>query len=229
MNRPVVLVHGAFHGAWCWGRVTSHLDAAGVVWRAPDLPSCANATSGAAIDEDTAAVESVLDNLPGDEPAVLLGHSRGGAVISEAGTHHRVGSLVYLTALLLEKGENPAGRIETNLTKAMIENVDGSFSADVSLGTELFYNDCDGDQISFATRQLRSQTLTLDTRNSRQAWTEKPSIYVICTRDKAITPDTQRSMAAKANTRLEWDTGHSPFLNRPEVLAALLIGLSVGS
>jgi pimeloyl-ACP methyl ester carboxylesterase len=77
MNRPVVLMHGAFHGAWCWDRVTCYLDAAGVPWRAPDLPSCANAASGAAIDEDTAAVESVLDNLPDDEPAVLLGHSRG--------------------------------------------------------------------------------------------------------------------------------------------------------
>lgn len=229
MNRPIVLVHGAFHGAWCWDLVTSHLDAAGVPWRAPDLPSCADAASGAAIDEDTAAVESVLDSLPGTLPAVLLGHSRGGAVISEAGTHDRVGSLVYLTALLLEKGENPAGRIGTNLIEAMIKNVDGSFSADVPLGTELFYNDCDGDQISFATKQLRPQNIALDTRNSRQAWTEKPSIYVVCTRDKALTPDSQRSMAAQATTTLEWDTGHSPFLNRPELLAALLIGLSVGS
>ena len=87
MNRPIVLVHGAFHGSWCWDRVTPHLDAAEVTWVAPDLPSCAKAATGALLKDDVAAVREVLDSLPGDEHAVMLGHSRGGAVITEAGVH----------------------------------------------------------------------------------------------------------------------------------------------
>ena len=98
MNKPVVLVHGAWHGPWCWERVTPYLDAAGVPWVAPDLPSCAVASTGANETEDNAAVRETLDCLPGDEQAILLGHSRGGRVISEAGTHNRVGHLVYLAA-----------------------------------------------------------------------------------------------------------------------------------
>ena len=76
--KPVVLVHGAWHGPWCWEFVTPLLDAAGVPWVAPDLPSCARAQEGAGFSEDAQTVEAALDALPGNEPAVLLGHSGHG-------------------------------------------------------------------------------------------------------------------------------------------------------
>jgi len=103
-----VLVHGAWHGAWCWARVTPLLDAAGVAWVAAELPSCATPPQHSGLPEDVHEVERLLDELPGIEPAVLVGHSRGGLVISEAGTHPGVGELVYLCAFLLEPDVNPA-------------------------------------------------------------------------------------------------------------------------
>ena len=228
MNRPIVLVHGAFHGSWCWDRVTPHLDAAEVTWVAPDLPSCAKAATGALLKDDVAAVREVLDSLPGDEHAVMLGHSRGGAVITEAGVHDRVGSLVYLTALLVDDGEDATEHVSQDLSKAVRPNDDGSISVNPGWDAALFYNDCTGDDVAWATNQLRSQNLALDVVNSERAWSLKPSIYVVCTRDKAIPPTSQRAMASRVQTTLEWDTGHSPFLNRPDLVAALLIGLSKG-
>src|SRR3712207_1752378 len=89
MVRPVGLVHGAWHGTWCWERVTPYLDGLGVPWVAVDLPSCARAASGSDVEADTLAVKVALDNLSGDEPAVLCGHSRAGLMVTEAGTHDR--------------------------------------------------------------------------------------------------------------------------------------------
>lgn len=77
MSKPVVLVHGAWHGSWCWERVTPYLDAANIEWAAPDLPSVTDAASGANQAEDDQVVRAALDRLPGDEEAILLGHSRG--------------------------------------------------------------------------------------------------------------------------------------------------------
>ena len=174
-------------------------------------------------------MRAVLDGLPGDETAILLGHSRGGTVITEAGTHERAGHLVYLTALLLEKGENPGNRIGSTLANATIKNPDGTWSADVGAGADLFYNDCSGSDISWAASKLRSQTVAVDTKNSAEAWRRTPSTYVVCGLDKALLPDTQRSMASHAQHVVEWRTGHSPFLNQPELVASLLVGLSVSS
>src|SRR4051794_4806797 len=94
-----VLVHGAWHGAWCWEKLTPLLDEASVPWQALDLPL-------SSLEDDAAAVHKVLDAIEG--PAVLLGHSYGGAVISQAGDHPAVEHLVYLCAFALEAGESPA-------------------------------------------------------------------------------------------------------------------------
>jgi pimeloyl-ACP methyl ester carboxylesterase len=229
MAKPVVLVHGAFCGSWCWEKVTPLLDDAGVPWYALDLPSCIDAASGAGVLEDNAAVRLLLDEIPGTEAAILLGHSRGGAVISEAGAHDRVGHLVYLTALLLEKGENPGDRIGSTLANATVKNPDGTWSVDVGAGADLFFNDCHGSDISWAASQFRSQTLVVDTTNSVEAWRTTPSTYVVCGLDKALLPEAQRAMASHAQHVLEWENGHMPILNRPELVASLLVGLSVSS
>lgn len=225
--KPVVLVHGAWHGPWCWERVTPLLDAAGVPWLAPDLPSCARAQEGAGLIDDVKAVEAALDALPGDEPAILLGHSYGGRVISEAGAHPRVGSLVYLTAFLTEPGEDTAA-LGVPSMRAMLDFPAPSTSIPkAGPGRDIFYNDCTDEQATWATERLRPMFWGGDpVTPPRLAWTQKPAIYVICSLDNAIPAPAQHRMAARARRSLKWETGHSPFLSRPELVAGLLIALA---
>ena len=219
--RPVVLVHGAWHGPWCWEGVTPLLDAAGVPWTAVDLPSCAQASEGAGLAEDIAAVEAVLDSLPGDEPAVLLGHSRGGAVMSEAGVHPRVGHIVFLTAGLRAPG---IPRPAFDLAEQRFEN--GTTLPDRSEAPR-FYTGCPPGVVDWAFERLRPQFVDLSPRPpSREAWRLKPSTYVVCALDEIVEPVRQRAMAAHASSVVEWQAGHSPFLSHPELVAKLLIGLA---
>src|SRR5687767_5236401 len=98
-RRAVVLVHGAWHGPWCWDKVVALLDEEGVPSVAVELPFTSFA-------DDVAATRGVIQAVDG--PVVLCGHSYGGAVITEAGHHPAVEHLVYLTAFALEEGESPA-------------------------------------------------------------------------------------------------------------------------
>jgi len=219
--KPVVLVHGAWHGPWCWDRVTPLLDAAGVPWTAVDLPSCARASEGTGLAEDIAAVEATLDALPGEEPAVLLGHSRGGAVISEAGVRPRVGHLVFLTAGLRAPG---IPRPTFDLAVQPFEN--GTTLPDRSEAPRL-YTGCPPDVVDWAFERLRPQFVDPTPRPpSHEAWRLKPSTYVVCALDQVVEPSRQRAMAAHTSEAVEWQTGHSPFLSHPDLVAELLIDLA---
>jgi pimeloyl-ACP methyl ester carboxylesterase len=222
--RPVVLVHGAWHGPWCWERVTPLLDAAGVPWVAPDLPSVARSSEGVGVAEDVAAVEAVLDELPGSEPAVLLGHSRGGRVISEAGTHDRVGHLVYLAAFLVDEGEDTA-ELSRPVAPILRRAADGTSLPDPSRAPAVFYNDCTPEDVAWALSQVRPNSAGTPPE-PRSAWRSKPSTYVVCALDQAILAVHQRRMAQRATSMVEWQTGHSPFISRPELVAELLIRLA---
>ena len=222
--KPVVLVHGAWHGPWCWEFVTPLLDAAGVPWVAPDLPSCARAQEGAGFSEDAQTVEAALDALPGNEPAVLLGHSRGGRVISEAGAHPRVASLVYLTAFLTEPGQESGGAVRE---EDLDLGTDGTAIPKSEKARGLFYNDCTDEQAAWAMERLRPTFRSAEpVAPLRLAWKQKPATYVVCSIDQAIPAAAQRKMAMHAGRMVEWETVHSPFLNRPELVANLLIALA---
>jgi len=227
MTRPVVLVHGAWHGSWCWDRVTPYLDAADVHWVAPDLPSVEDAAGGANQSEDNAAVRNALDGLPGTEKAILLGHSRGGTVITEAGTHDRVGHLVYLAAFLGLENEDTMPYRSEGLNKCLEVQADGTVTVKPELGKAVFYNEHDETDFSWAQKRLRSQSFKPFEGTSELAWQTKPSTYVVCRHDNALPVDGQRKMAARATQSIEWDTDHSPFVYRPELVATLLIGMSV--
>jgi pimeloyl-ACP methyl ester carboxylesterase len=92
----ILLIHGAWHGAWCWDPVRAHLAEAAAI----DLPSN---HGGGGFTGDVAAVRSALDHM--QAPVTLVGHSYGGAVISEAGMHPAVGHLVVIAGFVLEVGE----------------------------------------------------------------------------------------------------------------------------
>jgi len=237
----VVLVHGAWHGAWCWERVIGPLSDTGIEVVALDLPGHGDHPGPQGdLHTDAASVRAVLDSI--GAPVVLLGHSYGGAVITEAGAHPAVAHLVYLCALAIDAGEtcatagsnDPAatgishdGRID--LASIFVPSADGTavtVTRDGAIAT--LYNDCDTESTEWALARLGPQPLvTFQQTPDAVAWKTKASTYVVCADDQAIHPELQRVLARRCTTSVEWPTGHSPFLCRPELVVELLSDLVV--
>ena len=234
----VVLVHGAWHGAWCFDRVVPRLRAAGIDVLAVDLPGH-GADPGPFRDlgGDAARVSGVLDDL---EDVVLLGHSYGGAVITEAGVHPSVRHVVYLSAFALDDGESCAaaalGEPEVarisydgrpNLGHAFVHHEDGTTTLSAAGATECLYQDCDDATRAWALARLGPHPMQTFEQSPRAiAWREHPSTYVVCADDMAVHPQLQRILARRCTRSYEWPTGHSPFASRPELVAELLTGLA---
>ena len=237
----IVLVHGAWHGAWCWDLVSGLLEAEGAGVIAVDLPGHGASDEPLAdLHGDAAAVTSVLDSLDG--PVVLVGHSYGGAVVTEAGAHQRVEHLVYIAAFNLDEGET-VGRAAADdpltalidhsgrpdLRAALTSDDDGQTTSVIAdLAAQLFFNDCTTEAATRATARLgRQRMANFSDRATVIGWRDRPSTYVVCRDDNAVHPDLQRVLARRATTSIEWPTGHSPFLSQPALVAALLRALAV--
>ena len=216
----VVLVHGAWHGAWCWDKVVALLDANGVATTAFDLPL-------SSYDDDVKATAEVLNGVDG--PVVLCGHSYGGAVITAAGHHPSVTHLVYLTAFACDEGESLIATATdealpaTDLGSALVVDEDQMVTVADAAKVDTFYHDCEPGDAADAIAHLRPTSMSCFTTSlGLPAWRTKPSTYIVCTEDRAIHPALQRHMATRCTTSVEWATAHSPFLNRPDLVADLL-------
>jgi pimeloyl-ACP methyl ester carboxylesterase len=237
----VLLVHGAWHGAWCWGPVIEALAERDVGAVAVDLPG--HGTDPGALTDlhgDAQRVQEALEGLT--EPVVLVGHSYGGVVITEAGVHPMVSHLVYLASFNLDEGESAMGVATTESAAAALDHSnrpdvlahvhaadDGNATIDDEGARILFYNDCPDEVAAWAVGQLGPQPMeTLSQTPSAVAWRHRPSTYAVCTADNIVHPDLQRILARRATTVVEWPTGHSPFLSRPDLVADLLAGLARG-
>lgn len=224
----VMFVHGAWHGSWCWDLVRERLHADGIATAAVDNPSVTRPGSDLAADGDN--LRAALDEITG--PVLLVGHSYGGAVVSDAGTHANVQRLVYLTAFPLDTGESVAqnsllGGEEMKLGEVIQFADDGQVSVDSARSTEFFFHDCPADVATAAVARLRPMSMAAMLGVTRAvAWREKPTTYIVCTDDHAIPVVLQRSAAERAGDVLEMPTSHSPFLSRPDELAALLMELA---
>ena len=227
MKRTVVLVHGAWHGAWCWERVVPLLDAAAVPLVVVDLPSVSH--DNATLHDDADYVRGALDSIDGD--AVLLGHSYGGAVITAAGVHPNVTHLAYLCAFALDVGESAqenslAGGDDPSDLGAALVIGDGVITIDPEHATAAFFHDCAPEVAAEAIGRLRPQSLAaLGGKVAAAAWRDKPATYVVCTEDRALPVALQRSNAQRIGESVDWPTSHSPFLSRPELVAELLVEL----
>lgn len=222
--KTVVLVHGAWHGAWCWEKVVPLLEAKGVGVVAFDLPLTS-------FDDDVKAATDALDHVDG--PVVLCGHSYGGAVISAAGHHPSVEQLVYLTAFACDEGESPAATAtdtdlpSTDLASAFVLHDDGTATLTDEGALGGLYHDCDRADVDAALARLRPIHMScFTTPLGPPAWKEKAATYVVCAEDRGIHPALQRHMAARCTSSVEWTTAHSPFLNRPDLVAELLATLA---
>jgi pimeloyl-ACP methyl ester carboxylesterase len=224
----LVFVHGACvrDAAWWWQKMVEPLASAGVRSRAVDLPSCRDEQGTGPLGDlydDVAAVRAVL--AEDDEPAVLLGHSYGGIVITEAGHDApSVQHLVYATSMMPDVGESQASLAGGGPAPWLDPGADGTIGVREDAVRELFLNDCDRETADQAVDRLTRQSMLAFGQPVRAAaWREKPSTYVVCAGDLAIPAGAQRGRAGRAGRTIEVAAGHHPFLSRPAEFARLLL------
>lgn len=226
--RSVVLVHGAWHGSWCWARVVPLLKQSGFAVRAVDLPSTGiEPPPGADLSGDVEAVREAIEALPGE--VLVCGHSYGGMVISHpaVGEHPRVAQLAYLCAFVPERGQSLFS-MGNGKPAAWIRLDDQGMSLpDLEQAAELFFGDCDANTQQWALSRLRRQPTTPFAEPvADPAWRRVRSTYIVCTLDRVMPLELQRGVFAPRTGRaIELEAGHSPFLSRPGQLAQELAAL----
>lgn len=231
MTATVVLVHGSWHGAWCWAPVVERLVGLGIPATALDLPGHGDDTRPLTdLHGHGDAVRAALDGIDG--PVVLVGHSYGGAAITDAGTHPAVRHLVYISAFCLDANESVMGNDVPGghgpeLEGAIRLGDDGTLTIDPEIATKVFFADCDPDTAAAAAARLGPERADGFAQQPRSvAWRSRPSTYAVCTQDRALTPELQRHLAMRCGATVEWPTSHSPFLSRPDLVADLLADLA---
>jgi pimeloyl-ACP methyl ester carboxylesterase len=223
--RPViVLVHGAWHGAWCWQRVVPMLESQDYLVRTVELPSVGAARADAVgLAKDAAVVRALVDEI--GRPVLLCGHSYGGMVISQAASgSNQVVRLVYLCAFVPESGESLIAMGGGKLAP-WIQDVGGGLTLpDLALAPQIFYSDCDAATQAWATGRLRPQCgQAYSDVVPHPGWKEIPSTYIVCSADNGVPPDWQRNvLAPRLDKSVELNASHSPFLSQPGALANLL-------
>jgi pimeloyl-ACP methyl ester carboxylesterase len=232
----VVLVHGAWHGAWCWAPLQAELDRLGVPSYAPDLPG--HGTSAEPLGDlhgDARCVVEVIDRLGTD--VLLVGHSYGGAVISEAGARSpHVRRLAYLTAFVLDEGESMntiavlagvPGVPESLLPTARRRLDNGTLVLDPVAIVPALYGHCTPEVQRASVARLTPQPIpTFTQAATAAAWRHLPSTYVRCTDDLTVPLTHQDAMAARCDEVLSLATDHSPFASLPSETAAIIAGLA---
>lgn len=233
-----ILIHGAWHGGWCWRRVTPLLEQAGHIVIAPDLPGHGDDLTPLAAVTLASYVQrlvDLIDALPDEEPLILVGHSFAGMVISQVAEARpeRIGLLVYLSALLPQNGETAFQITEREANCPLAECLlvdDLSVSLLPRKARAVFYQDCNAQAFWEAKRHLTPQALlpfnTPVTLTERFA--QVPRVYLTCRYDLVISADLQRQMYSQTPCQyVIWlMTGHSPFLAAPDRLAARLLGIA---
>ncbi|HEV3112619.1 MAG TPA: alpha/beta hydrolase [Candidatus Binataceae bacterium] len=220
----VVLVHGAWHGSWCWEPLRGLLEQQGIKTHAPDLKSGGEQPEGLTdFYTDTEAVRRFTDSI--DSPVVLAGHSYGGHVVSEASAGSaNIKHLVMISTVMFEVDEvwkdikmPAADWIKATEDGKALEIVDKS----QAIG--LFFNRCSPSIAAWAAGRLHTYmgTKAISQRIRRNGWKQIPSTYVLCGDDRALDIRWQRRLAERATHRVELDSDHSPFLCMPERVAEI--------
>jgi pimeloyl-ACP methyl ester carboxylesterase len=221
------LVHGAYHGAWCWTELGSHLTSLGHAVVAVDLP---NEDPEAGAQRYAQTVVSGLDGIDGD--IVLVGHSLAGLTIPVIATLRPVRHLVYLCALLPQPGASfDQLRTSTPMFShyraavAAVSHSDGSASCPAERAIELFYHDCAPEVAGWAASQLsRQHWRIMQEITPLIEFADLPASYIVCASDRAVDPAWSRAAARRVLgvEPIELGGGHSPFLTQPARLAELL-------
>lgn len=230
--RPIVLVHGAWHGAWCWYRVVPELATLGLRAVTPALPGHvpdARPPGSVTLADYVATVVAALDAVG---PATLVGHSLAGVVIAAVAEARPdlVTRLVYLAALVPGDGDSAASLVPPDpaspLARASQPTPDGAAIAlDPAAVPALFYADCPAADVALAGQLLRPEPLApllAPVALTAGRAGRVPATYIECAADRVVPPPAQQRMALRCQRRARLGTGHSPFFAAPAALAALL-------
>jgi pimeloyl-ACP methyl ester carboxylesterase len=214
--KNIVLVHGNFVDGSGWRGVYDHLTADGYRVAVVQNPTLS-------LGGDVAATRQVLDSLDG--PAVLVGHSYGGVVITEAGHHPNVAALVYITAFAPDAGESviadpPPGAP----VPPILPPVNGLLFLDRDKFAASFAADVPGELTAFmADSQVPAGVDALGGAVTEPAWRSKPSWYLVATDDHMIPPAAQRAMSERAKaTVTETHGSHAVYVSHPAAVAAII-------
>lgn len=208
----IVLVHGAWADGSGWQSIHEILHARGYNVSVVQNPLTSLA-------DDVAAVDRVLARQEG--ATVLVGHSYGGVVITEAGDEPKVAGLVYVAAFLPDAGESAASLIEGVEPAPLQPSADGFLFFNTALFPQVFAHDLPAAQGAFlAAAQVPAAGAAFAAPVSRAPWKSRPSWYVLSTEDRVIPPAIQRRMAARANaTIVEVRGSHAVYISQPRAVA----------
>ncbi|KFI06387.1 alpha/beta fold hydrolase [Massilia sp. BSC265] len=216
----VVIVHGAFADGSDWSKVIPLLQAKGIKVTAVQNPLTSLA-------DDVAATRRAIAAQPGK--VVLVGHSWGGTVITEAGQHDKVGSLVYVAAFAPDAGKSTAetgeGYPAAPGIKRFVTDAEGFLSLPEAAMREDFAQDVPAAQAAvMSATQGPIQAKAFADKVSNAAWTTKPSWFIVASRDRMIDPGLLRAMAKKINARTtELPASHVPQQSRARDVAKVIL------
>ncbi len=217
--RNIVLVHGLFADGSCWSEVIGRLQVAGY-----NVTSVQNPLT--TLEEAVAAATRVLDRQDG--PTVLAGHSFSGMIVSEAGVHPRVSSLVYVAARAPDAGEDFPALARTYPPAPATAGIifDGDWGM---LSEEAFLRDFAGDVppakagVLYAAQEPFNKVL-LAGRTTQAAWRNKPSFYAVSTQDRTINPDLERFLAKRMGAKtIELPSSHVSMISHPAEITRLIV------
>src|ERR1700744_2400141 len=215
--KNIVLVHGAFADGSGWDAVAKILEKDGYKVSVPQPPETSYA-------DDQKATKAAIDAMGG--PVVLVGHSYGGSIITEAGNNPNVAALVYIAAFALDEGESCASieQAVPQASKAFKPDNNGNwwieqaqfaadFAADVPPGVSRF----------MAISQVPISTDSFTHKVTNPAWKTKPTWYMVATADRSINPIQERMMAKRAKAKtIEVNSSHMAYISHPKETAKLI-------
>ena len=224
--KNIVLVHGGFVDGSGWEGVYKALKKDGYTVAVVQNPTISFA-------DDVAVTKRTIANQNG--PVILVGHSYGGAVITEAGTDPKVAGLVYVAAFAPDKGESVSSLIANPPPGAPVPPIlppqDGFLFLDRVKFPASFAGDVEPEAAAFmADSQVPWGVEALHGRISEPAWKTKPSWYLVSTEDRMIPPDAQRLMSRRAgSTTIEVQGSHAVYVSRPQDVASLIEEAALGA
>jgi len=221
----IVLVHGGFVDGSGWASVYAILKKKGFNVSIVQNPTVT-------LGDDVAATNLIIDTQDG--PVVLVGHSYGGAVITEAGNNPNVARLAYITAFAPDEGESVGTLIKDPIPGAPVPPImppqDGFFFLDPTKFTASFAADVEPGLAAFmGDSQVPWGVGALNGAVDKAAWRAKPSWYLVATDDKMIPPDAQRFMAKRAGAKaIEVKGSHAVYVSQPQAVADLIAKAAAG-